>query len=91
MATLLSYPAQYLHWIEKAKRIISREYADDRRLPAGQVFRDRVTRGDWRVECEDEDGGIEVAIFSGPNARERAMRYADHHYRDFEEVSLVPY
>ena len=56
-----------------------------------KVFQDRATPGDWRVECEIEDDGIEVTIFRGPNARERAIRYADHHYRDFEEVSLVPY
>lgn len=42
-----------------------------------KVFEDRETPGDWRVEREDEDGSIEVAIFSGPNARERALRYAD--------------
>jgi hypothetical protein len=33
----------------------------------------------------------EVAIFSGPNARERAIRYADGQYGNFEEISLAPY
>jgi hypothetical protein len=42
-----------------------------------QLLEDRVTLGYRRVEREDEDGPIEVAIFSGPNARERAMRYVD--------------
>jgi hypothetical protein len=56
-----------------------------------KVFQDRVMRGDWRVECEVEDGAIEVAIFSGPNARERAIRYADRHYRDFEETAAALY
>jgi ABC-type phosphonate transport system ATPase subunit len=56
-----------------------------------KVFRDRLSPGDWRVECEIEDGGIEVAIFSGPNARERAIRHADRHYGDFEEVILASY
>jgi hypothetical protein len=56
-----------------------------------KVFRDRVTPGDWRVECEVEDGAIEVAIFSGPNARERAIRHADRQYGDFEEISLARY
>lgn len=57
-----------------------------------ELFRDRETSGDWRVEREDEDGGIEVAIFSGPNARERAMRYVDRQYGgDFVEVSYPPY
>jgi len=35
--------------------------------------------------------GIEVAIFSGLNARERALRYADRQYGNFQEVSLKPY
>jgi hypothetical protein len=30
-----------------------------------KVFEDRLTPGDWRVEWEDEDGGVEVTIFSG--------------------------
>jgi hypothetical protein len=56
-----------------------------------KVFEDRVTPGDWRVEWFDDDGGCEVAIFSGPNAKERALRYADHQYGQFEEIDLVPY
>jgi hypothetical protein len=32
-----------------------------------------------------------VAIFSRPNARERALRYADRQYGNFQEVSLEPY
>jgi len=56
-----------------------------------KVFEDRITPGDWRVEWFDDDGGCEVAIFSGPNARERAILYADRQYGRFEEVSLSPY
>lgn len=37
-----------------------------------KLFRDRVRAEDWRVEKYDEDGGCEVAIFSGPDAQERA-------------------
>jgi hypothetical protein len=56
-----------------------------------KVFEDRIWPGDWRVEKLDDDGGIEVAIFSGPDARDRAFEYADRPYRgDFEEVSLPP-
>jgi hypothetical protein len=55
------------------------------------VFEDREWPGDWRVEWVDDDGGIEVAIFSGPNARDRALRYADRQYGIFEEISLSPY
>jgi hypothetical protein len=43
-------------------------------LETARVFEDRQWRGDWWVEWFDDDG---LAIFSGPNARERALRYAD--------------
>jgi hypothetical protein len=59
-------------------------------VPA-KVFEAREHAGEWRVEWFDEDGGCEVAIFSGPNARERALRYADRQYGGFEEVVLEPY
>ena len=61
--------------------------------PAAQpaiVFADRLYPGDWRVEWIDDDGGIEVAIFAGPKARERAIRYADRQYGLFEEVGFDP-
>ena len=51
--------------------------------PAAQpaiVLADRLYPGDWRVEWIDDHGGKEVAIFAGPNARERALRYADRQY-----------
>jgi hypothetical protein len=54
-------------------------------MPA-RVFEDRERVGDWRVEWIDDDGGIEVAVFSGPNARERAIRYANLQYDSFEQV-----
>ena len=46
---------------------------------------------DWWVEWVDDDGAVEVAIFSGPNARERALRYADRQYGRFNEISLERY
>ena len=39
----------------------------------------------------DEDGGSEIAIFSGPGARERAIRYADREYGVFDEIQIEPY
>ena len=54
------------------------------------VSADRLYPGDWRVEWINDEGGIEVAIFAGPNARERAFRYADRQYGLFEEVGLSP-
>lgn len=48
-----------------------------------KVFRDRAHIGDWRVEKLDDDGeSIEIAIFSGGDARERAIRDADRQYGD---------
>jgi hypothetical protein len=54
------------------------------------IFPDRLHLEEWRVEWVDDDGGIEVAIFAGPKARERALRYADQQYERFEEVSFDP-
>jgi hypothetical protein len=54
----------------------------ENREPA-KVFEDRLTPGNWRVEWET--GGVEVTIFSGPDARERAIQYADWRYRQFVE------
>ena len=59
-------------------------------LEPAKVFEDRQWRGDWRVEWMDDDGGCEVAIFSGSNARERAIRYADRQYGNFKKVSVPP-
>ena len=56
-----------------------------------KLFRDRKHTGDWRVEKMDEDGSSEIAIFSGPGARERAIRYADREYGAFDEIELEPY
>jgi hypothetical protein len=55
-----------------------------------QVFPDRTGNRNWRVEWVDDDGSIEVAIFSGPHAHERALLYADRVYGNFKEVSFGP-
>ena len=57
-----------------------------------KVFRDRKHTGDWRVEKLLDDGeSSEVAIFSGGDARQRAVRYADCEYGAFDEIQLEPY
>ena len=38
-----------------------------------KVFEDRLYPGDWRVEWVDDDGGVELAIFAGPNARDTLL------------------
>ena len=55
------------------------------------VFVDRESPGQWRVEWVDDDGGCEVEIFTGPDARRRALRYAMQNYGHFKEVQLEPY
>jgi hypothetical protein len=57
-----------------------------------KVFRDRDHPGDWRVEKLDEDcESIEIARFSGGDARQRAIRYADREYRVFDVIELESY
>jgi hypothetical protein len=57
-----------------------------------KVFRDREHTGDWRVEKLLDDGeSSEVAIFSGGDERQRAIRYADREYGAFDELELEPY
>jgi len=56
----------------------------------GKGFRGSQSPGEWRVEKFDDDGWAEIAIFGGPNARQRAIEYPNWRYRDFEEVSLAP-
>jgi hypothetical protein len=66
-----------------------RPNADDLRA---KVFRDRIVREVWRVEKMDQDGGYEcIEIFTGPNARERAIEYARHRFGEFDEIELEPY
>lgn len=44
-----------------------------------EVAESRNATGEWRVEAidTDNDGQIYVALFSGPEARERAEEYAE--------------
>ena len=57
-----------------------------------KLFRDREHTGDWRVEKLCDDGeSIDVAIFSGGDARQRAICYADREYGAFDEIELEPY
>ena len=71
-----------------SQRDIDSRTADDLRA---KVFRDREHTGDWRVEKMDDDSGIELALFSGGDARQRAISYADRVYGDFDEIELAPY
>jgi len=44
--------------------------------------------GEWRVEWYEDHDLSEVAIFSGRNARERAILYAELQYGEYKEVSF---
>ena len=56
-----------------------------------KVFADRETPGQWRVEWFDDDGRTELEIFSGPGARQQALRYAIRKYGQFREVQIELY
>ena len=53
-----------------------------------KVFEDRKTPGQWCVEWFDDDGVCELEIFTGPNARRQALRYAMRKYGHFKDVQL---
>jgi hypothetical protein len=53
-----------------------------------KVFEDRDQPGQWRVEWFDDDGRTELEIFSGPDARRQALRYAVRRYGHFVEGKL---
>lgn len=55
-----------------------------------KVFEDRVTPRQWRVEWLGDDGRGELQIFTGPEARTQALRYAMQNYTHFKEVQLEP-
>ena len=44
------------------------------------LIEDKNVPGQFRVEAEVEDGAVEVAVFSGPNAKERAINFAGGSY-----------
>jgi hypothetical protein len=57
-----------------------------------KVFEDRENPGDWRVEKMDDDGGYEaVDVFTGPDAREQAILYAERRFGEYDEIKFEPY
>ena len=42
-----------------------------------EIIESRDFPGHWHVEAINEDGSVSVAVFSGPEAKERAAEYAD--------------
>jgi hypothetical protein len=59
------------------------------KFPA-EVIKDTAIPNAWRVEKldSDEDGGVDVTIFAGPAARERATEYAAWKYGAYESAEI---
>lgn len=45
-----------------------------------ELVQDKDDQRVYRVEAIDNDGGCEVALFSGPNALDRAIAFAGSDY-----------
>ena len=46
-------------------------------MPHYEVIESREYPGHWHAEAIDSEGRVLVAVFSGPNAMERAAEYSD--------------
>ena len=55
-----------------------------------ELINDANNNTDYRVEKITDDGGIEVAVFSGPDAAERARTFARRYYGSFKDRSVSP-
>lgn len=57
----------------------------ENRMPTASLTQDKNDPSQYRVECILEDGGVEVAIFAGPNAKERAINFVSEESRYYED------
>ena len=55
-----------------------------------EVIKDATIPNAWRVEKldSDQDGGVDVTIFSGPSALERATEYAVWKYGNYQSAEV---
>jgi hypothetical protein len=51
-------------------------------MTTATLIQDKNDQHNYRVEAIVDDGGCEVAIFSGPNALDRAIIFAGGSYYD---------
>lgn len=54
------------------------------------LLRDKINPDAYRAEAFDDDDGCEVAIFSGPQARERAGIFALAFYGSYRVIEALP-
>src|SRR5262249_9928636 len=54
------------------------------------LFEDRQTHGERHVQWTADDGGFEMAIFSGPKARERAIKPTSKNWPASEPIFVFP-
>ena len=54
-----------------------------------EVIESRSFPGHWHAESVDSEGRVFVAVFSGPNAMERAAEYADWKNKVFAPVEMA--
>lgn len=47
---------------------------------AAEIVPDQSAAGSWRVEKINSDGGIDVTVFHGPLAQDRAIEYTAWKY-----------
>ena len=54
-----------------------------------EIVRRKTTPDSWAVEASamKDDGAIELAIFSGPAAKRRAVEYAAAKYADYRVLA----
>jgi hypothetical protein len=53
-------------------------------------LKDRAMPGNWRVEKMNEDGGYDaVRVFTGPDAREQAIRYVEQEFGEHDDLHAV--
>lgn len=54
---------------------------------AADIVKNDTTPPTWSVEMIDDDGGVDVTVFSGPDADQRAIEYARWKYRYLDSYS----
>ena len=54
-------------------------------MGTAELVQDKNLPGTYRVECINDEGGCEVATFSGPGALVRASYFAGNYYEKWSD------